>query len=136
MAMQAQDPNVLAAMDGLEAPAAAAATSKPGEKRSDPTAFFFPVFGLVCEALSSQSSDPASGGGALEMTITALDALKSLVRPEYSGSAILEPVIFEELIGLCYRLALTEPAVVQRHLVEMISSLAVSQGDRLLKQQA
>ena len=133
--MRAEDPTILAAMDGLERPADAATNGKTG-RRDDPTAFFFPVFGLVFEALSSQAPDASSTTGTVQMTITALDAMKSLVRPEYSGSAMLESVIFDEVIGLSYRLALTEPAVVQQHLVEMITSLALSQGDRLLKQKA
>ncbi|KAH7108306.1 ARM repeat-containing protein [Auriculariales sp. MPI-PUGE-AT-0066] len=136
ISMRAEDPSILAAMDGLESPGIEPPSAEKGEKRKDPTAFFFPVFGLVYEALSHQSADQSSASGTMEMTITAIDALKSLVRPEYSGSAILEPAIFDELIGLSYRLALTEPALVQRHLVEMISSLALSQGERLLKPQA
>ncbi|KZW00275.1 clathrin-coated vesicle protein [Exidia glandulosa HHB12029] len=135
--MRAQDPTILAAMDGLEAPNTdnLPKTDSRG-LREDPTAFFFPVFGLVFEALSSQSSEASSSQESTEMTVTALEALKSLVRPEYSGSAVLDQAIFDELIGLCYRLALTEPALVQRHLVETISSLAVSQGDRLLRGKA
>ena len=39
----------------------------------------------------------------------------------------MEPSIFEEFISLCYRIAMTETAGVQAHLVEVLS-LAVSQG--------
>lgn len=133
--MRSQDPSILAAMDGLDAPAAdGPAKAEPKGPRDEPTAFFFPVFGLVFEALSSQSSEAASTQDSIDMTVTSLDALRSLVRPEYCGSAILDQGVFDELIGLCYRLALTEPALVQRHLVETIASLAVSQGQRLLRQ--
>ncbi|EJD52751.1 ARM repeat-containing protein [Auricularia subglabra TFB-10046 SS5] len=134
ISMKSQDPTILAAMDGLDGPPTEGAAKPEGSiPKDEPTAFFFPVFGLVFEALSSQSSEASSTADSMEMTITSLDALKSLVRPEYCGSAVLESAIFDELIGLSYRLALTEPALVQHHLVEAISSLAVSQGQRLLR---
>lgn len=136
ISMKSQDPTILAAMDGLDGPPEGATKPEGSAPKDEPTAFFFPVFGLVFEALSSQSSEASSTPDSMEMTITSLDALKSLLRPEYCGSAVLEPAIFDELIGLSYRLALTEPALVQQHLVEAISSLAVSQGDRLLRARA
>ena len=60
--------------------------------------------------------------------ISGLQALKCLVRPEYLGKAIMEPAIFKEFISLCYRMAMTEPANIQVHLVEMIAIFAASHG--------
>ncbi|KAF8998676.1 armadillo-type protein [Cyathus striatus] len=121
--MQAGDPHILAAMDGREL--AKNETSAPPTKRDEPTALFFVVYGLVYEALTTSSADSITTSSVREtMVISALKALKSLVRPEYSGNAIMEPTIFDEFMGLCYRMAMTEPANVQVHLVEVVGALA------------
>ncbi|KIJ41885.1 hypothetical protein M422DRAFT_60390 [Sphaerobolus stellatus SS14] len=121
--MEANDPNILAAMDGRDSPAIGNGAMAP---RAEPTAFFFIVFGLVYDALVTASTDASAGNGSRDTAITALRALKSLVHPEYSGRAILDPTIFDEFAGLCYRLAMTESAMVQVYLVEAISTLASS----------
>lgn len=127
--MQSGDAAVLAAMDGQELQTQnGEAKIKP---REDPTAFFYVLFGLVYEALSTSSPD--SGSANLDrqtLVIACLDALKALVRPEYAGRAIMEPNIFDEFISLLYRMAMTEPAAVQVHLVEVLGILAASQGSR------
>lgn len=125
--MQAGDPHILAAMDGKEV----------GEDkknlistsvRKEPTAFFYIIFGLVYEALATSSADSSSTTTARQSAVvSALQALKSLVRPEYSGSAIMEPTIFDEFISLCYRMGMTESAAIQIHLVEMLSIFAATQ---------
>ncbi|KAJ3549608.1 hypothetical protein NMY22_g815 [Coprinellus aureogranulatus] len=124
--MEANDPYVLAAMDGREL----SANEKPpsvNPQNTEPTAFFYIIFGLVYEALSTSSEDSSSGAKRQSTVIPALRALKCLVRPEYAGKAILEPTIFDEFASLSYRLAMTEPADVQVHLVEMLSSFASAQ---------
>lgn len=131
--MQSNDPYILAAMDGRES---TSPSDAPPQPRNEPTAFFFVVFGLVYDALASSSTDSTSTGVSRETTITALEALKSLVRPEYSGKAILDPVIYEEFNGLCYRMALTESAAVQVYLVEAIAALAGSQSSNLISRYA
>jgi len=126
-AMQSKDPHILAAMDGKETP-------DPGlsQTRNEPTAFFFVLFGLVYDALATSSTDSTSTNAIQETTVTALEALKCLVCPEYSGKAILDAVIFNEFSSLCYRMAMTESAVVQVHLVEAIAALASSQSSRMV----
>ena len=127
--MQEKDPYILAAMDGqeLNAQDQTIIAPKPGI-RDEPTAFFFVLFGLVFEALATSSADTSSSATTRQDTIVAaLLALKNLVRPEYSGKAILEPTTFDEFITLCYRLSMTESAAVQIHLVEMLTILAISQ---------
>ncbi|KAG6862579.1 hypothetical protein C0991_011485, partial [Blastosporella zonata] len=100
-------------------------------KREEPTAFFYIIFGLVYEALVTPSADLTSSSSAGQSLVSsALQALKCLVRPEYSGNAITEPTIFDEFVRLCYRIAMTEPANVQVHLLEMLSSFAFSQEHR------
>ena len=126
--MQAGDPHILAAMDGKEAGEVEKDLISTTD-RKEPTAFFFIIFGLVYEALATSSVDSSSNSVARQAAvISALQALKCLVRPEYSGSAIMEPTIFEEFISLCYRMGMTEPAAVQVHLVEMLGIFAASQS--------
>lgn len=124
--MEAGNPYVLAAMDGREL-GPTDKTPAPNPNNKEPTAFFFIVFGLVYEALSTSSEDSSGGAQRQSTVIPALRALKWLVRPEYSGKAILEPTIFDEFTSLSYRLAMTESADVQVYLVEMLSSFAASQ---------
>ncbi|KAJ7582455.1 clathrin-coated vesicle protein, partial [Mycena floridula] len=124
--MQTGDPHILAAMDGRELTDDAVAPPKVA--RDEPAAFFFIVFGLVYEALAASSADSSSTASARHSSVVAaLQALKCLVRPEYSGKAILEPTIFEEFISVSYRIAMTEDATVQIHLVEMLAVFAATQ---------
>ena len=126
-AMDHGDLHILAAMDGAEPTSA----SRPvaASNRHEPTTFFYVVFGLVYEALVTSSAESTSASSARQtLVISALQALKCLVRPEYSGKVFEEATIFEEFISLCYRIVMTEPASVQVHLVEVISSFASSQG--------
>jgi hypothetical protein len=130
--MQVGDAAVLAAMDGQEP--SQASNNNPQLKskpREDQTAFFYVLFGLVYEALSTSSPDSGTTNSDRQTLVVAcLEALKSLVRPEYAGKAILEPNIFDEFISLSYRMAMTESATVQIHLVEMLGALASTQGSR------
>ncbi|KAI0311044.1 clathrin-coated vesicle protein [Amylostereum chailletii] len=124
-AMEIQDPFIRGAMEGLEDPSKASTDVKA--PRTEPTALFFIVFGLVYETLTgsySEASNTPSGHTAL----VALRAMKCLVRQEYSGTALLEPTIFDELLNLWYRMAMTEPPAVQMHLVETVKAFAESQA--------
>jgi hypothetical protein len=128
--MQAEDPAVLAAMDGQEPPQTSARLLKT-KPREEPTAFFYILFGLIYESLSTSATDSGSTTSDRQTLVVAcLEALKVLVRPEYAGKAILEPNIFDEFISLLYRMAMTESAVVQVHLVEMLGVLAATQGSK------
>lgn len=120
-AMQRKDAFILAAMDGLEAPATEASTSA----RKESTLFYPIILGLVFEALS-QSTDVTSSPSNRLSSSVALKTLTWLVRPEYSGSTIFETSTFSELVALFYRMTLTEPADIQLALVRMIVSLATS----------
>jgi hypothetical protein len=127
-AMQANNPHILAAMDGKEYTAASKDLVLDSD-RKEPTAFFFVVFGLVYEALATSSADSSTTSTTRQSGVTsALQALKCLVRPEYSGTVIMEPTIFEEFISLCYRMGMTESAGIQVHLVEMLAIFAGSRS--------
>lgn len=120
------DTCVLAAMDGIEPGANGALQPTP---RKEPTALFFVIFGLAYEALASPDTD--SGPGHRKISVIALKCLKHIVRPQYSGHALLDQANFEELVNLFYRMAITEPPTVVVHILEVLSSLVVSQDTRL-----
>jgi HEAT repeat-containing protein 5 len=120
-AMESGDPFIRVAMDGRE-PSDADATAKMNGNTEQPKTFFFIIFGLVFEALVTSS--PESGRQNIKNTVIALRALKCLVHNQYAGNAFRDVAIFEELVNLCYRMALTEPVTVQIHLVETLASLA------------
>ncbi|KAJ7604033.1 clathrin-coated vesicle protein [Roridomyces roridus] len=126
-AMQANDPHILAAMDGQELGKDAAPPPHKAPRREEPTMFFFIVFGLVYEALATASTESSSSTASRQSKIiAALQTLKSLVKPEYAGKAIMEAAIFDEFISLCYRMAMTEAAPIQIHLVEVLTVMAAT----------
>ncbi|KAF9487688.1 hypothetical protein BDN71DRAFT_1594368 [Pleurotus eryngii] len=123
-----RDPHIVAAMDGqtLSATDTIANTAVP---RTEPTAFFYVVFGLVYEALATSSTEAAATSASTrgQLVIACLQALKYLATPEYCGKAVMEPTAFEELLNLCYHMAMTESANVQIALTDMLLSWASSQ---------
>jgi HEAT repeat-containing protein 5 len=119
--MESRSPYIVAAMDGREG------ESAPTTSRSDPTALFYVIFGLVFEALTQSSTSSTSSTSGESVTVTALESLQHLVRPEYAGSAILEANVFDEFSSLCYRLAMMETANVHIPLIRTINSLATTQ---------
>lgn len=126
-AMEARDPSILGAMEGVDDVKAPPSVDR--SSRSEPTAMFYIVFSLVYETLST--STPYSGTPLIPSSVTsliALRAMKSLVRREFSGKALLEPTIFDELLNLWYRMAMTEPPALQIQLVEVIRVFAIEQG--------
>ena len=128
-AMEARDSFILGAMEGIDDVAAASSTARSTGTGLEPTTMFFVIFGLVYEALSASTPYSESSPGASGSTsLIALRAMKHLVRREYSGRALLEPTIFDELINLWYRMALTEPPALQIQLVEVIRVFAIEQG--------
>ena len=135
-AMKGNDPYVLAAMDGHEKfdstqEQTSLITHSTSATRDEPTALFFALFGLVYEALAASSADATPSTALRENAVIALETTKSLVKPEYSGKALLDPTIFSEFTGLCYRMAMTESAAVQIHLVEAVAAFATSQKENM-----
>jgi hypothetical protein len=128
--MLLDDPHVLAAMDGHDTTEVKPVTQK-NHDREEPTAMFFALFGLIYEALVTSSADANPSTTIQQNAIIALKALKSLVKPEYSGKTLLEPTILDEFTSLCYRMALTESAAVQVYLVETVAAFANCQVARL-----
>ena len=62
------------------------------------------------------------------VVLAVLQSLKYLLRPEFMGNALQNLTVFDEFLGLCYRIVMTESAVVQTCLLEAITVLAVSQN--------
>lgn len=82
------------------------------------------LFGLSFDILTSPSSNDAASQKAIAATSSvALELLESLVSREVAGQAILQDGIFEDLTALCFRLASTEPPVVQIRLVRLVKRL-------------
>jgi hypothetical protein len=121
--MQVGDEHVFTAMHGQES-----TLDKP-VKPEEPAAFFFVIFGLAYEALASSPLDSNLTLSTRQTTvIAALQALQSIVRPAYSGGVMMDTTISEEFISLCYRMAMTETASIQVHLVELLTVFASNQG--------
>ena len=129
-AMTNQEPTILSALDGLESPGLSRQTLD-----NEPKALFFVLFGLVYEALLETSADATSSSTARESAIISLQAMKTLVQPRYCGKAILEPAVFGEFTSLCYRMAITETASVQLHIIAVILSFAQSQRGNIQNQE-
>lgn len=123
-AMMANDPYILAAMNGQDD---GKLITTNGAASKEPAVFFFVVYGLVYEALASATDSSAVPAQHQRSVLGSLLALKSLVRPEYAGKAIMEPSIYDEFISVCYRLAMTETATVQIHLVDVLTVFATTQ---------
>ena len=131
--MNADDPTILRAMDGEPTEGDAAGAKAPSLSRSEPSLFFFVLYGLAFEALSTKTAGIEGSEEAKIMRI-ALQAMTSLSKPAYAGSVLLQEPIFEELCNLSYRLVMTEPPLVQVSVLEMIGGMAAGYGKVLLNE--
>ncbi|KAM0791957.1 hypothetical protein ACM66B_004208 [Microbotryomycetes sp. NB124-2] len=84
-------------------------------QRQEPAAFFWILFGLSFEALCTGAP------GVQEM---ALESTAGLIRREVSGSALLEPGLFDELCNLCFRLSITEGPSVKARVMDMLIQMS------------
>ncbi|EGN94850.1 hypothetical protein SERLA73DRAFT_171234 [Serpula lacrymans var. lacrymans S7.3] len=115
-AMEHSDPHIKSAILGqIVPPNAPAPNSTP---RTEPADFFFIIFGQVYEALTTASPGPTEA--RTTVMIAALRALKCIVSPQYSGKALLDPIILREFTSLCYRLAMVESANILVHLLDVL----------------
>lgn len=102
--------------------------------RDQPALFFWVLFGLSFEALCA--APPPSGGTSAEaVQAIALEAVVGLIRPEVSGTALLEKSLFEELCNLCYRLAITEGPAIKEHVMQIVLQLAKNFAKDLLRKE-
>ncbi|EIW85333.1 clathrin-coated vesicle protein [Coniophora puteana RWD-64-598 SS2] len=98
----------------------------PARNTNEPVPTFFIVLGIIYEALVTSPPDSVSHE---DISIASLRTLKCLASPRYSGKALLEPTVFKELISLCNRLAMVEPAGTLLYLTEVLQTLVMSFDD-------
>ncbi|KAL9104380.1 MAG: hypothetical protein Q9163_000680 [Psora crenata] len=91
--------------------------------RDEPAAFFFVLFGIVMEALTSRPGSDAVHGET--ETLGILSALKRILRPSVAGNAIFQDTVFSETTELFDRLALTEGLDVQLVIVDIARDLCL-----------
>lgn len=91
--------------------------------RDEPVAFFFVLFGIVFEALVTRSSNNSSAEN--QETLEMLSALRKILRPSVSGTAVYQDAVFSETMELLDRLVLTERPNVQAMIVEIARDLCL-----------
>lgn len=112
-----QEAHIDAAMHGQT-------SSESSKDNEEPAAFFFSVFGLAFEVLTTG----VNGSGAAELSnlLISLQAVECLVNRQYCGKVFSDGRILDELIRAFYRLALTAKEDVLEQLLRAIESLADS----------
>ncbi len=89
--------------------------------RDEPAAFFFILFGIVIEALTTRP-----GSGSEVQTLEVLSALKRILQPSVSGNAVFQDTVFAETMELFDRLALTEGLDVQLVIVDIARNMCLT----------
>jgi hypothetical protein len=115
------DPYTYSAVDGQPVHSATAVPAPPAVK-AEPAANFYILYGLSFEALVKSLGDSST----TQMAQTALRAMSSLVRPDISGTTVFQGAFFDELCTVAYRIAMSEPAVVKKDMVDLMSSFVTS----------
>jgi hypothetical protein len=124
ISMDSRDASIKAAMDDkpLTEFKPTETAAKMPTIRAMPTANFFVVYGLSFELASQSLGNPAtSANGA-----TALHAIRNVVDPELCGTQLFDSPLFDELCTLCYRIALSETAILRTEVVRAMRAFAVS----------
>ena len=116
--MEHSDQYMSAAILGKEVESSANSVNTAAE---GPAPLFYPLFGLIYEALASS---PDTTDPRVDTVISCLRALKCLLDPRYSGKALLEPTAFKEFMSLSHRIAMTESAEVLVHLLTVLTTFA------------
>ncbi|KAL1408350.1 hypothetical protein Q8F55_005159 [Vanrija albida] len=119
--LAAKDPFVIGAVDGqtftsdVEPKVESAPAIRP-----EPASTFYILYGLAFETLTrAMGNDPAMAGIALR-------AMSSLVHPQLSGTIVFDGAFFDEMITICYRIAMSEGATVKGDMVDLVANFAVS----------
>lgn len=113
--MKAQDSYIQAAMNGQ-------IISQTAGDSGEPAAFFFTLFGLAFEVLTT--STYGSSNSASQVMLIAIQTVECLVHKQFSGRVFADVRFLEELIRVLYRLALAEHESVLHYLLDAIVSLA------------
>lgn len=132
--LKAQNVHMLKAVDGIDTQLDTPSPLVPEAPRDPPALFFWVLFGLSFEALCG--APPSAGNTSQEsVQAIALEALTGLIRPEVSGSALLQASLLDELCNLCYRLAITEGPEIKVLIIEVVLQLATSFSADLIRQE-
>ncbi|CAL1697978.1 unnamed protein product [Somion occarium] len=115
ISMKAQDSYIQAAMNGQ-------IISQTAGDSGEPAAFFFTLFGLAFEVLTT--STYGSSNSASQVMLIAIQTVECLVHKQFSGRVFADVRFLEELIRVLYRLALAEHEPVLHYLLDAIVSLA------------
>jgi HEAT repeat-containing protein 5 len=87
--------------------------------REEPVAFFFILFGLAFEALVTRAREDPS------QALSILHALRKILTPAVSGSAVYEEAVFNETTDTLDRLALTSSSQTQSTLIDIARNLSL-----------
>lgn len=132
--LKANNIHMLRAVDGLDTQVNEQAPLI-ASTREAPALFFWVLFGLSFEALCA--TPPPSGSTSIAaVQEIALESVVGLIRPEVSGTTLLERSLFEELCNLCYRLAITEGPTIKVHVMHIALQLATTFNKELIKKGA
>lgn len=122
-----EDEHIYSAMEG-QGHGQVANGSTSSRPASEPTVFFFALYGLTFEALAS------SAGSVREShisTITLL-ALRFLCTSRYAGSALLQEDLFSDILNLFYRVIMIDSPTVQIKTMEAVAEICISYDRQLL----
>ncbi|KAL9084717.1 MAG: hypothetical protein Q9159_005072 [Coniocarpon cinnabarinum] len=92
--------------------------------RDEPVAFFFVLFGISFEALSTKQND--SSAVTAKRNLDILRALKKIANPAVAGMAIYQDAIFSEMMDTLARMALTEGVEIQTVIVGVARDLCIN----------
>ncbi|EIW68556.1 hypothetical protein TREMEDRAFT_74089 [Tremella mesenterica DSM 1558] len=120
ISLSLSDPYLLSALDGQPISSPSQEPSLPVISPT-PCANFYIVYGLAFESLVKSMSDSHSF-----LSCVALKAMTSLVHPRLSGTTIFSGSFFDELCTVCYRIAMSEPALVKSEMVQLLSSFIIT----------
>jgi HEAT repeat-containing protein 5 len=87
--------------------------------REEPVAFFFILFGLAFEALVTRAREDPS------QALSILQALRKILTPAVSGSAVYEEAVFNETTDTLDRLALTSTTQTQSTLIDIARNVSL-----------
>ncbi|KPI41616.1 Pof6 interactor protein 1 [Cyphellophora attinorum] len=87
--------------------------------REEPVAFFFILFGLAFESLVTRGREDPS------QALLILQALRKILTPSVSGSAIYQEAVFNETTDTLDRLALTSTTSTQSTLIDIARNLSL-----------
>ncbi|KAK4685134.1 HEAT repeat-containing protein 5, partial [Tremellales sp. Uapishka_1] len=120
ISLSTSDPFVIGSMDGQTFTSAVEPPQTTSLAKVEPVTNFYIVYGLAFENLVKSMTSDA------EQASISLNIMESLVRPSLSGTTVFEGAFFDELITVCYRISMSEPAKVKCGMVEVLIAFVVS----------